>query len=198
MRKLALAGERAQALVSVAARTVESGVRNVAIIDYYLKHVSNERQLTELDRWLAEEVLSATFGGHRKGNFARISFAQLRAMGLPSLVHRRRLLLGRRIESAFFIWQTERKARALQGMVARRPRKAATAFSSHPEAAAQRGPRQRAGFGRDREPEHARERGRLPVDGRYGRTWPLKRKFVFTFTLTQAATPVLSPINLTG
>jgi len=138
VRKLALAGERAQALVSVAARTVESGVRNVAIIDYYLKHVSNERQLTELDRWLAEEVLSATFGGHRKGNFARISFAQLRAMGLPSLVHRRRLLLGRRIESAFFIWQTERKARALQGMVARRPRKAATAFSSHPEAAAQR------------------------------------------------------------
>jgi Reverse transcriptase (RNA-dependent DNA polymerase) len=137
VRKLSSAQERAAALVRVAAQTIETGVRNVAIIDYYLKHVTDERQLVQLDRWLAEEVLSGVFGCHRKGNFGRISFAWLRAMGLPSLVHRRRLLLNRRIESAFFIWKKQ-GVRALQGTVARRARSSAPAFSPHPEAAAMR------------------------------------------------------------
>ena len=48
-------------------KAFEQGVRNVAILDYYLKHVDDEAQLRRLDRWLAEEVLSHVFGGHRKG-----------------------------------------------------------------------------------------------------------------------------------
>lgn len=137
-RKLAEAKARAQAIVTVAQETAERGVRNVAILDYYLRHVDDEAQLARLDRWLAEEVLSLVFGGHKKGHFARISFAELRAMGLPSLVHRRRLIRTGRIESPFFIWQREKATRAFRGTVARPvPAPSGTpVFSPVPEAAA--------------------------------------------------------------
>ena len=90
-RKPPVPETQAQALVEIAVESIEKGVRNVAILDYYLKHVDDEAQLRRLDRWLAEEVLSHVFGGHKKGHFRRIGFDRLRAMGLPSLVHRRRL-----------------------------------------------------------------------------------------------------------
>jgi retron-type reverse transcriptase len=132
---------RVQALVNIAAETIEKGIRNVAILDYYLKHVNDEAQLRLVDRWLAEEVLSAVFGGHKKGHFRRISFAQLRAMGLPSLLHRRRMILSRKIESPFFIWQREKTSRAFRGTVAKLCRSAGeTAFSPFPEAAASKRP----------------------------------------------------------
>jgi hypothetical protein len=130
---------RAQVLVVIAQETIEQGLRNVAILDYYLKHVNDERQLRELDRWLAEEVLSLVFGGHKKGHFRRISFQTLRAMGLPSLLHRQRLIRRGCVESPFFIWQRERSIRAFRGTVAR-PRAPRAAFSSVPEAAAGENP----------------------------------------------------------
>ena len=141
-RRLADPRERARTLTAIAAETVEKGVRNVAILDYYLKHVSDESQLPQLDRWLAEEVLSLVFGGHKKGHFARISFEQLRQMGLPSLVHRRRLILSGRIESPFFIWQRQKATRAFRGTVARllRTQGANATFSPLPEAAAMKRP----------------------------------------------------------
>jgi hypothetical protein len=110
---------KAQALARIACETIENGIRNVAVLDYYLKHVDDESQLRLLDRWLAEEILSAVFGGHKKSHFRRISFQQLRQMGLPSLLHRRRLILRHEIESPFFIWQRQRAARAFRGTVAR-------------------------------------------------------------------------------
>ncbi len=132
---------RAQTLINIVADTIEKGIRNVAILDYYLKHANDERQLQLLDRWLAEEILSRVFGGHKKGHFRRISFAQLRAMGLPSLLHRRRMVLNGKIESPFFIWQRERGTRAFRGTVARLCRSTGeTAFSSFPEAAASKSP----------------------------------------------------------
>lgn len=132
---------RAQALVTIAAETIEKGIRNVAILDYYLKHVNDEKQLRLLDRWLAEEVLSKVFGGHKKGHFRRISFRQLRVMGLPSLLHRRHMILSGRMESPFFIWQREKATRAFRGTVARLCRSAGeTAFSPFPEAAAGNSP----------------------------------------------------------
>jgi hypothetical protein len=128
--------------VAIAAEVLERGVRNVAIIDYYLKHVDDENQLRRLDRWLAEEVLSRVFGGHKKGHFRRISFRELRVAGLPSLLHRRRLILNKKIESPFFIWQKEKMARAFRGTVARRGRatREPAAFSPLPEAAAGKSP----------------------------------------------------------
>ncbi|HET7840098.1 MAG TPA: reverse transcriptase/maturase family protein [Terriglobia bacterium] len=138
-RKISEVEARARSVVQVAAETAEKGVRNVAILDYYLRHVDDEKQLARLDRWLAEETLSQVFGGHKKGHFGKISFARLRAMGLPSLVHRRRLILNRRIETPFFIWQRQRAARAFGGTVARPaiPLDAErAAFSPVPEATA--------------------------------------------------------------
>jgi len=133
-RKAGDARERARVLCTIAAETLAQGVRNVAIFDYYLKHVDDERQWSALDRWLAEEVLSRVFGGHKRGHFGRLGFAELRALGLPSLVHRRRLLRRGAIPSAFFVWQRQRATRAFGRTVARPA--ATPAFSSFPQAAA--------------------------------------------------------------
>jgi hypothetical protein len=111
--------ERARTLAAIASETVEKGVRNVAIVDYYLKHVTDVAQLRLLDRWLAEEVLSLVFGGHKKGHFAKLSFETLREFGLPSLVHRQRLIIHGHTESPFFIWQKQKADRAFRGTVAR-------------------------------------------------------------------------------
>lgn len=110
--------ERARTLSAIAADTVEQGVRNVAIIDYYLKHVTDVARLRAIDRWLAEEILSLVFGGHKKGHFAKMSFATLRELGLPSLVHRQRLILHGHTESPFFLWQQQKTIRAFRGTVA--------------------------------------------------------------------------------
>jgi Reverse transcriptase (RNA-dependent DNA polymerase) len=136
--KIADSVERVRAVVAIAIETAERGLRNVAILDYYLRHVDDEAQLVRIDRWLAEEVLSEVYGGHKKGNFCRMSFEKLRSMGLPSLVHRRRLIRSGRVESPFFIWQKQKATRAFRGTVARphHAQSAAPAFSLIPEAAA--------------------------------------------------------------
>jgi hypothetical protein len=87
-------------------------------------------------------LLSLVFGRHKKGHFRRISFEQLRDMGLPALVHRRRLILNGRIESPFFIWQSQKATRALMGTVARllRAQDANASFSPLPQAAATKTP----------------------------------------------------------
>ncbi len=101
--------KRAQLAIAIVQQVLGGGIRPVAIIDYYLKHVDDEQQLRLIDRWLAEEVLAlALKTGHRKGNFRYISFAQLRTMGLPSLRHRHRLLKHGHITSSFFQLRTER------------------------------------------------------------------------------------------
>jgi len=105
-------------------------------IDYYLKHVNEEAQLRPLDRWLTEEVLPPAFsGGHRKAYF-RLPFRSLRAMGLPSLVHRRRQIRHGQIAAPFFVWksyQTEKSSRET-AVKLRPPSAEAAAFSPSPEA----------------------------------------------------------------
>jgi hypothetical protein len=130
--------ERARTLIAIACQTIERGVRNVAILDYYLKHTTDTYQLGLLDRWLGEEILSLVFGGHKKGHFAKISYQELRRYGLPSLVHRQRMILHRKMDSSFFIWRQQKADRAFKGTVASRMRatSAASDFSPCPEAAA--------------------------------------------------------------
>jgi retron-type reverse transcriptase len=137
-KKISDPRERARTLIAVACQTIERGVRNVAILDYYLKHTTDTSQLGLLDRWLAEEILSLVFGGHKKGHFAKISYRELRGYGLPSLVHRQRMILHRKMDSPFFIWQQQKADRAFKGTVAsrRRSTSAASDFSPCPEAAA--------------------------------------------------------------
>ncbi len=131
--------ERARTLAGIASETIDRGVRNVAILDYYLRHVTDVPQLRMLDRWLAEEILSLVFRGHKKGHFAKISFQELREFGLPSLVHRHRMIRHQKINSPFFIWQQQKIDRAFKGTVANRTRAmgAVSDFSPSPEAAAQ-------------------------------------------------------------
>jgi hypothetical protein len=102
LTKLGTTEEKAQFLVNLSNEALEY-IKPAAVIDYYLKHVTDEDQLTALDKWLAEEILARVTGkGHKKGNFRHISFKKLREMGLPSLKHRRRLILHGHIKSDFF------------------------------------------------------------------------------------------------
>jgi hypothetical protein len=128
--------KRAEFLVSVARHALEQSVRKVAIVDYYLKHVNDEGQLRLLDRWLAEEVLALTFGGrHRKAHFRRMPFAALRAMGLPSLVHRRRQIRHGQITAPFFVWKNYQGEKSSREAAVKLRREAeAAAFSPSPEA----------------------------------------------------------------
>ncbi len=129
--------KRAQFAVELARRALHDSVRNVAIIDYYLKHVTDESQLRLLDRWLAEEVLSIAFrGGHKKGYFRLLPFESLRAMGLPSLVHRRREIRHGQIEAPFFVWKRYQQQKSSRETAARLlpPKAESPAFSPCPEA----------------------------------------------------------------
>jgi hypothetical protein len=131
LRQIKDVRKRAGFVVSLAAKVVNEGMRNVAIIDYYLRHVDDERQLSLIDRWLAEEVVSlACGGGHRKGHFRALPFEELRRMGLPSLVHRRRLLRHRHIDSSFFVWRNRNGF--LSGSAAARARAGAKAADQRP------------------------------------------------------------------
>ena len=106
LKKVKDAKKRAALLCTAAGNMLEKTQSQVAIIDYYLKHVTDTKQLQLLDRWLAEEVLATALNtGHKKGNFAKISFQELRAMGLPSLSHRRLLLLPGHIDNSFLRWK---------------------------------------------------------------------------------------------
>jgi RNA-directed DNA polymerase len=129
--------KRVQFAVELARRALDDSVRNVAIIDYYLKHVTEESQLHLLDRWLAEEVLSIAFhGGHKKGYFRFLPYEALRAMGLPSLVHRRRKIRHGHIEAPFFVWKRYQKRKSSREAAARPlpPKAESPAFSPCPEA----------------------------------------------------------------
>lgn len=128
-------------VVAVFKDAIENGIRNVAIIDYYLRHVDDENQLKLLDRWMAEEALAVIFAnGHKKGNFKKIGYGQLRQHGLPSLVHRRRLIDHGHLDGSFFRWQQYKKSKACEGTAAKPLAAAKTVgqgvFSPLPKAAA--------------------------------------------------------------
>jgi hypothetical protein len=82
--------------VTIAVQTVnsviEDRVRSIAIIDYYLKHVTDEVQLKMMDRLIAENVISCVLDKKfRNRDFQTIPFQMLRDAHLVSLVHRHRL-----------------------------------------------------------------------------------------------------------
>ncbi len=124
--------KRARFVIEVARQVLGQSVRNVAIIDYYLKHVSDEAQLRLLDRWLAEEVLSLSFGGgHKKSYFRLLPYRSLRAMGLPSLVHRHRQIQHGQIAAPFFVWKRYQAQKSSRETAARlHPQSAGIAASS--------------------------------------------------------------------
>ncbi|MBR2441086.1 MAG: hypothetical protein IKB25_12880 [Lentisphaeria bacterium] len=111
LQKTSEVKKRVTILCHAANYMLEKTQSQIAIIDYYLKHINDVKQLQLLDRWLAEEVLSIALNtGHKKGNFAKFSFQKLREAGLPSLVHRRNLLLHGHIESSFLRWKMHNRS----------------------------------------------------------------------------------------
>ncbi len=89
-------------VVDLANKALTDGLKNVAIVDYYLKHVTDEDQLKIIDRYVAEIILSVVLErGYKKSNFKLIPYKKLRSLGLISLVHRRRLLHHGHLESSF-------------------------------------------------------------------------------------------------
>lgn len=136
LARIAELHKRARFVIEVARHVLGQSVRNVAVIDYYLKHVSDEEQLRLLDRWLAEEVLSLSFGGgHKKSYFRLLPYRSLRAMGLPSLVHRRRQIQHGQIAAPFFIWKRYQAQKSSRETAARLHSLSA-ASSPSPEAVA--------------------------------------------------------------
>jgi hypothetical protein len=77
--------------------------RGVAIVDYYLKHINDEQQLTVIDRLIKERVVCAVYrkSPFKKGYLKHVSFKSLRNAGLVSLLHRSRLLRSNKINRPF-------------------------------------------------------------------------------------------------
>jgi hypothetical protein len=84
--------ERFALVVETANAVVNDRIRSAAIIDYYLKHVTDEVQLRNLDLLIAKEAISAILGKKfRYADFSEVSYKSLRKAGMVSLVHRKRL-----------------------------------------------------------------------------------------------------------
>lgn len=102
--------EKLQKLINLVNEVVTERIKSVSIIDYYLKHVTDEKQLRLIDRYIAETILSEVTGrGYKRSNFKLIPYKELREKGLISLVHRKRLLTHGHIDSSFFNLRNEAK-----------------------------------------------------------------------------------------
>jgi hypothetical protein len=83
-------------------RVVSKRIRSVAIIDYYLKHTTDEQQLKNMDRIIAELVVSAALDKKfRKSDFRKVPYERLRQLGLVLLVHRHKLHAHKHIKIPF-------------------------------------------------------------------------------------------------
>lgn len=84
--------QRIAIAVAAANSVVTKRIGSAAIIDYYLKHVSDQAQLKQLDLLVASLVIAAILDKKfRYGDFSTVPFKRLRKAGLLSLRHRQRL-----------------------------------------------------------------------------------------------------------
>lgn len=87
---------------------VTNRIRCAAIVDYYLKHVDFEVQLKNIDRLVAELVISHVLDKpFRKNHFRIVPYKKLRQMGLISLLHRNRLHQHGHLKVAFLSMHNE-------------------------------------------------------------------------------------------
>lgn len=84
--------DRLNIAVKEANNIIIKRIRAVAIIDYYLKHVTDDIQLKLLDLEIATIIISTILNKKfRYHDFSKISFKSLRNAGLISLRHRQKL-----------------------------------------------------------------------------------------------------------
>lgn len=95
--------EQVKKAVEVVNDVLLERVRSISIIDYYLSHISDEKQLVILDRLIIEDLISTVLNKRfKKGHFKHISPSWLRSLGLISLLHRHRLIKHGVIKTSFF------------------------------------------------------------------------------------------------
>jgi len=79
--------------VDTANYVINNRIRSAAVIDYYLKHVNDERQLKELDKLIMQHIISGVLQKKFKySDYKTIAPSSLRNYGLQSLLHRNRLI----------------------------------------------------------------------------------------------------------
>ena len=95
--------DRVQQCVDAVNSVLNGRIRSVAIIDYYLKHVTDEAQLKQLDLLVAQAVICKVLRKKkfRFSDFSKVRYKTLRDAGLMSLVHRHRLLIQGHINNRF-------------------------------------------------------------------------------------------------
>jgi retron-type reverse transcriptase len=112
INKLKTPEARARMIIGLINKAITENIKPTAVIDYYLKHMTDVDQIKLIDRLVAELVLAvATNRGHKKSNWKILSFKQLREMGLPSLMHRHSLLNHGHISSNFFDFRIRKKSK---------------------------------------------------------------------------------------
>jgi hypothetical protein len=89
--------------VQICSEVLKSRIRSIAIVDYYLKHLTDDNQLRIMDRLIVETLLKYVCGEKkfRKRMFQIATPGKLRTMGLQSLVHRSRLIKHGHIKTNF-------------------------------------------------------------------------------------------------
>jgi len=102
VRKISSIDDRLRLIIGSVDNVLNKRIRSAAIIDYYLKHVNDELQLKNMDRIIAERIISTVLDKpFRKKLFREISYKKLRDFGLQSLVHRNRLFRHGHLHVAF-------------------------------------------------------------------------------------------------
>ncbi len=115
---------RLQYIIDLANETLTQRIRSAAIIDYYLKHVTDESQLKQIDMLLAQMVIvNMTNTKFRFKDFTTYSFKMLRQMGLPSLVHRKRLFKQGHLKVDFLDMHNSLTVKRHETMVTNRQRR---------------------------------------------------------------------------
>lgn len=112
---------RLQTIINLANDVINDRIRSAAIVDYYLKHITDIKQLKLIDRLIAELVISTTLQRKfRRKLFRTIPFKKLRQLGLLSLQHRHQLLKHGKIKVPFLSLYNQLKFKRYNQAIARR------------------------------------------------------------------------------
>lgn len=106
-------------VVNAINKTINDRIRAISLIDYYLKHINDENQLKNMDRLIKEMAVCAILNEKQfnKSFLNKVKFIDLKNAGLPSLLHRHRLIAHGHIKINFFDLISDYKLNRLESKV---------------------------------------------------------------------------------